>query len=59
MKSRGKSPSGLEWLIILWCLLSGLFTFVLAGIMLADGIPPSELLQCLDRAAQSHTTSSK
>lgn len=59
MKSRGKSPSGLEWLIILWCLLSGLFTFVLAGIMLVDQIPPSELLQCLDRAAQSHMTSSK
>lgn len=59
MKAHGKSPSGLEWLLLLWCLLSGLFTFVLAGIMLTDGIPPSELLQCLDRAAQSHTTSSK
>lgn len=59
MKSHAKSPSRLEWFIIVWCLLSGLFTMSLAGIMLVDQIPPSELLQCLDRAAQSHMTSSR
>jgi len=59
MKARGKGPSRLEWVLIAWCLLSGLFTFTLASIMLVDGIPPSELAQCLDQSAQLHMTSSR
>lgn len=54
-----KQLSILELAAVVWCLFSGLFTLILAGIMLVDGIPPSELAQCLDQSAQSHMTSSR
>lgn len=54
-----KQLSLLELAVVVWCLFSGLFTFTLAGIMLVDKIPPSELAQCLDQSAQSHMTSSR
>lgn len=54
-----KQPSILELAAVVWCLFSGLFTLTLTGIMLVDGIPPSELAQCLDQSAQLHMTSSR
>lgn len=43
----------------LWLVLCTLFTTVLLAVMLVDGIPPSELGQCLDQSALWHTNSSK
>lgn len=54
-----KQLSILELVAVVWCLFSGLFTLILASIMLVDGIPPSELAQCLDQSAQLHMTSSR
>lgn len=43
----------------LWAIFAFLFTTVLFAVMLVDGVQPQELMQCLDRAGPSLTSSSR